>query len=243
MVYVVFIHQPYASMTCKGLLPAVFAKLRGVSKGVKVYVYALDQCENATDYPYEWHLEYVNQHTFGNMPKAETLPVNALIGSVTINGTTDVPGLFSVINAREFIAPFEMLVDEVQQYEEYINRMNTRMYIPRVPHLIDGGDNLVIPVNVFLSCMAQYDADFKVELVGSFAKLVLDENGLLKPFTKFTIWYDNEGKSFLVDEDTEIIHELTADGKDLKRYPTVLATEGTTTHSWLHFSCHYPLND
>ncbi len=243
MVNVVFIHQPYATLSCRGLLPVVFMDQQEVSKGVKVYVYALDRCKMVADYPYEWHLEYVNQLTFGNMPKAETLPTNALIGSVTIEEETNIPGLFTVRNAREFIAPFEMQVDEIFQNEEYINLMNTKMFIPRVPHLIDGGDNLVIPVNVFLSCLVQYDGDFNVELVGSFSKLVLDEDGMLKPFTKFTVWYDNEGKTFQVDEETEIMFELTTGGKDLKRYPTVLTIEGTTTHSWLHFSCLNPLND
>ncbi len=117
------------------------------------------------------------------------------------------------------------------------------MFIPRVPHLIDGGDNLVIPVNVFLSCMAQYDAYFKVELVGSFAKLVLDENGLLKPFTKFTIWHGNDGMSFVVDDGTKVLYELVPNGSDLKRYPSLLSQDGTTTRSKLCFSCRIPLTD
>ena len=243
MMYYVFVHQPFATMICRGLLPAIFPEVQAESYPYKAYVCALDQYKRAADYPYEWHLEYANQFRFGNMPKTEALPVNALIGSVTVLGPTDIPGLFEVRNARQFVAPLEVPIDEFLQYENIIKRMNTSMFIPRVPHLIDGGNNLVLPLNPFLHGVASSGGGFSIELVGSFSKLVLDENGMRKPFTKYTIWYGNEGKSFHVDDKTGILHELTPNGNDLKRYPSVPSPDGTTTHEKLFFTCSCPLND
>ena len=243
MMYYVFVHQPFATMACRGLLPAIFTDLQVESYPFKAYICALDFYKRAADYPYEWHQEYLNQYIFGNMPKVEDLPANALIGSVTVIGPTDIPGLFSVVNARQFVAPLQLPFHEFSQYEDIIERMNTTMFIPRVPHLIDHGQNLIVPLNVFSYDVASCGGNFSIELVGSFAKLVLDENGMLKPFTKFTIWYDDQGKSFLVDADTEIIHELTPDGSDLMRYPSQLSPDGTTLHAKLRFTCSSPLND
>ena len=243
MMYYVFVHQPFATLICRGLLPAVFTDQQFESFPVKAYIYALDEYKRAADYSYEWHQEYANQRTFGNMPKVESLPFNALIGTVTIVGPTDIPGFYLIRNAHEFIAPIDWEFDEIMKHEDYIERVNTKMFIPRVPHFIDECSNLIVPLNPFIHGVASFGGAFNVELVGSFAKLVLDENEKLKPFTKFTIWHGNDGMSFVVDDGTKVLYELVPNGSDLKRYPSLLSQDGTTTRSKLCFSCHIPLTD
>ena len=243
MMYYVFVHQPFATMICRGLLPVFYLDLQAKSYPCKVYVCSLAEFNRASDYTVEWHQECNNQRLFGNLPDTNELPVNQVIGSVKVIGTTDDPNLFCIRDAREFVAPFEVPFDQMSKYEEIIERMRTKMYIPHVPHLIDDGSNLVIPFNDFASSLAMYDHEFRIELVGSFAKLVLDEDGMLKPFSRFTVWNGTRGDCFAIDEDTRILHELNRDETDLKRYMSMLAPKGYTFRSWLHLSCHHPLND
>ena len=66
---------------------------------------------------------------------------------------------------------------------------------------------------------------------------------MLKPFTRYTLWRGDQGRTFVMDADCEIRHELTADGGDLRRYPSALAADGTTTRARLYLSCRFPVND
>ena len=100
----------------------------------------------------------------------------------------------------------------------------------------------MLPVNSFLYSLAWNECGFTIELVGDLAKLVLDEHGMLKPFTRYTLWRGDQGRTFVMDADCEIRHELTADG-DLRHYPSALAADGTTTRARLYLSCRFPVND
>ena len=243
MVQLVFSNQPYATMISYGLLPVVKLKWRPESFPFVAYIYALEESKRDADNPIEWRQEYINQKIFGNMPDVQELPVNSLIGKVVITGPTDVSGLYYIRYARKFVAPLDVPFEELSQWEDNIKRLNSKVYVPRVPHLVDDDSILIVPVDDFTYELSKHSEKICIGLVGSFAKLVLDENGELKPFTKFILWNANEGMTYLVDANTGIRFEMTENGSDLKRYPSLYSSDGTTTLSWLVLSTGYPLYD
>ena len=243
MVQLVFLHQPYATMTSYGLFPVARVKWRPESFPCVAYIYAIEESKREADNPHELRQEYVNQKVFGNMPDTRELPVNQLIGKVVITGPTDIPGIYYIRDARKFIAPLDVPFEELPQWEDYIKQLNSKVFVPRVPHLVDDDSTLVVPLDTFSYELSKYSDKICIGLVGSFAKLVLDENGQLKPFTKFILWNANEGMTYLVDSNTGIRFEMTEDDSDLKRYPSLFSPDGTMFRSWLVLSTGYPLYD
>ncbi|MBO6251605.1 MAG: hypothetical protein J6N71_09705 [Muribaculaceae bacterium] len=149
---------------------------------------------------------------------------------------------YIVGNAHEFVGPIGFTPDEAEQHFDLLKRVNTTIHIPRCPFVKGNGNELVLPVNSFLYSLAWNECGFTIELVGDLAKLVLDEHGMLKPFTRYTLWRGDQGRTFVMDADCDIRHELTTDG-DLRRYPSALAADGTTTRARLYLSCRFPVND
>ena len=213
MVHLVFSHQPYATMSSFGLLPVVRLKWRPKRFPCVAYVYAIEESESDADNPIEWWQEYINQKKFGNIPNRSWLPVNALIGKVEITGETDVPGLYYITNAHQFVAPLDVPIEDLPQWEKHLGRLYSTVFIPDVPSLSDEESMLSLPLDVFDFEVSKFDGKICLELAGSLAKLVLDENGMLKPFTKFKLWKDtvsvrgygffkNLGGSVFIDEFT-----------------------------------------
>lgn len=197
--------------------------------------------------PIEWVQEVNNQQAFGNLGETQDLPTNALIGFVDVFGPAGTDGnaerAYLVGNAHEFVCPIGFTPDEAEQHFDLLKRVNTTVHIPRCPFVKGNGNELVLPVNSFLYALAWNEQHFSIELVGDLAKLVLDEHGMLKPFTRYTLWRGDQGRTFVMDADCDIRHELTADGGDRRRYPSALADDGTTTRARLYLSCRFPVND
>ena len=233
--------QPYASMTCYGLKSVARLNWRPKSFPCVAYVYAIEESKREADNPLEWRQEHINQKVFGNMPDTRELPVNKLIGKVVITGPTDIPELYYIRNARKFVTPLDVPFEALPKWGFGIKLLYSRVFVPRVPHLINDDSILVVPLDDFAYELSKHSDKICIGLVGSFAKLVLDENGELKPFTKFILWNANEGMTYLVDANTGIRFEMTEDGSDLKRYPSLFSTDGTMTRSWLVLSTGYPL--
>ena len=239
-------------MICAGLANVVHLAVPPSQIPCRLFIYATKP-EYETCIPLEWRQEVINQQLFGNLESTDELPINQLIGFVDL--VRMIPHnynlwslgskktAFLVTNAHTFIVPLDINPDEVEQNLDFIELVNTKILIPRHPYLTDNEAELVLPVNMRLYSMASTGAAIFIQLAGEFAKLVLNEYGLLKPFTRYTLWHDNEGKRFVVDADTEIVHELNADGSDLCRYPSMLSPDGMTTRASLRFSCRFPLND
>ena len=236
-------NQPYASMSSEGLKSVARLNWRPKCFPCVAYVYAVEESKRESDNPIEWRQDYINQKLFGNMPDIHELPVNALIGKVVITGETDIPGLYNIRNARQFVAPFEVPFDELPQWEDYIKRLNSKVFVPCVPSLRDEESLLAFPLNDFAYALSKYGDKIRIGLVGSFAKLVLDENGILKPFTRFMVWNGKEGMTYLVDAESGVRYEMTEDGSDLKRFPSLYSSEGYTYRSWLVLSTGHPLYD
>lgn len=236
-------NQPYASMSSEGLKSVARLNWRPKIFPCVAYVYAVEESKRESDNPIEWRQDYINQKLFGNMPDIRELPVNALIGKVVITGETDIPGLYNIRNARQFVAPFEVPFEELPQWEDYIKLLNSKVFVPCVPSLRDDDSLLAFPLNDFAYELSKYGDKIRIGLVGSFAKLVLDENGILKPFTRFMVWNGKEGMTYLVDAESGVRYEMTEDGSDLKRYPSLYSSDGYTYRSWLVLSTNHPLYD
>lgn len=244
--------QPYASMLVKGLMNVVRIASQHPLENRRILIYATEPVSDPAT-PIEWVQEVNNQQSFGNLADTQDLPRHELVGFVDVLGPADPDTnvwaagkgerAYLVGNAHEFVMPLHITPNEVQEHLDFIKRVNTTVHIPRCPFFKDNGNNLVLPVNVFLDSLAWNEQDFSIELVGDFAKLVLYEHGLLKPFLRYTIWHGGIGRTFAVDDDTEVRYEINADNSDLRRYPSALAPDGTTTRAKLHFSCRFPLND
>lgn len=244
------INQPYASLVCNGLENVVHMKVPPSEIPCRLYIFA-DVQDNGGQTPLEWQQEVINQQLFGNLDYPDELPTKRLIGFVDV--VRAVPHDFNlwsrcssqqaylVSNARAFVMPLHIKPCDVEQNLDFIERVNTRILIPRRPYFTDGESELVLPVNESLYCMALGGANFSLQLTGEFAALVTDERGMLKPFTKYTLWHGNEGTTFVVDDDTEIVHELNDDGSDLRRYHSALSPDGVTTRATIRFSCRYRL--
>lgn len=243
MVHLVLSIQPYATMSSYGLLPVVRLKWRPKRFPCMAYVYAIEESESDADNPIEWRQEYINQKKFGNIPNRSWLPVNALIGSVEITGETDVPGLYYIRNARRFVAPLDVPVEDLPQWEKHLGRLCSTVFVPNVPSLSDEESILSLPFDVFDFEVSKYDSKICLELAGSLARLVLDKNGMLKPFTKFMLWNGKVNKSYLLDDETSIRYEMNENGSDLKRYPSLYSPDGYTFRAWLVLSTKHPLND
>ena len=112
-----------------------------------------------------------------------------------------------------------------------------------MPSLSDEESMLSLPLDVFDFEVSKFDGKICLELAGSLAKLVLDENGMLKPFTKFKLWNGRVGMSYLVDDETCIRYEMNENSSDLKRYPSLFSPDGYTFRAWLILSTKHPLND
>lgn len=239
--------QPYASMLVKGLMNVVRTANQQLLENRRLYIYATEPVSDPAT-PIEWVQEVNNQQAFGNLGETKDLPTNALIGFVDVLGHagTDTNGnaerAYLVGNAHEFVGPIGFTPNEAEQHFDLLKRVNTTIHIPRCPFVKGNGNELVLPVNSFLYSLAWNECGFTIELVGDLAKLVLDEHGMLKPFTRYTLWRGDQGRTFVMDADCDIRHELTTDG-DLRHYPSALAADGTTTRARLYLSCRFPVND
>jgi len=249
-----FIEQTFATELSKGLQPYLVTDQWLESDRERAYIFALPKFRDASVFPIEMHQESFNHRAFGNMPneqdEEEKLPVWSLLGFVDlekINGELQKVGsddyVYLVRNAHEYVAPIEMQPDEIADSRDFIARLNTKMFVPRVPCLRDGGRDLMVPVNPFLYSLCLNEHGINFDLSPSMAKLVLDEDGKLKPFEKFTVWCYREAKSFLVDEETRIFYKDQELVEPFKDCPCILPESKDRLGLMLHLSCHHPLYD
>ena len=243
-------NEPFATGISRGLYPTIFTDQRIVSFPERAYIYSLEVFRQVTDYPIEWHQESFNNRIFGNIPEDSELPINALLGFVDIIGTDPSAQklgtgetVYRIGNAHEFVAPFEIGLKEIDDYSNLLKQLNTQMYVPRVPFVRDSGTELVIPANAFVESLCRHGYNFNLDLSPSLARLVLDEQGNLRPFRKFTIWYSDWANSYLMDDETKIIIRSGEEIEKMKRCPRIYGTTEERVGARIHFSCHHPLFD
>ena len=134
-------NQPFATGICRGLYPAIFTDQPLVSNPERAYIYSLDVFRRATDFPIEWLQESFNNRIFGNIPEENELPTNSLLGFVDILAAdpraqklSTGESVYLVRNAHEFVAPFEIELDEIANYSDLINQFSM---IPRPSVVVD----------------------------------------------------------------------------------------------------------
>lgn len=243
-----FTPQPYATMIAKGLLNAVRTSLH-LEKAQRIFIYAGEPVTNPA-MPIEWTQEVINHQLFGNLAETKDLPTNELVGFVDVVcpadpmsnvWTLDKKPAYLVGNAHAFDSPLVILDNKngkVHGIEDYVP---SHVFKPAHPYLLDYDEELVLPVNRRLFYMASMRQTLKFELTGSLAVQVLDDNGELKPFSKFTVINNRRAKSFLFEG--ELCYELTPDSTDLQLYPSVTSANGQKEHVQLVLSCRYALDD
>ncbi len=215
---------PLANMLVRGLISVI--KMDAEASEMPCLIYVFGSTEVEKNMPIEWELEVLLQTAFGNLPEQ-----------------TDVkPGTY-VLGSLDIVHEIGHWDDGILYQVENAHMIDSAIFVAKTPFLRDGGNELFIPTNPYLYSLASNGEGLSLELVGDFAQLVLDENGFLKPFVKYTLWCGEELKSFIVDEETTIHHELNEDGTDLRRYRSVLSPNGFATRAWLHLSCRHPWDD
>jgi len=243
-----FVNEPFALGHCLGVLPYLVTD-QHLSPKERVYIYALERFRQLTDYPVELHQEANNQRIYGNLPEDEELPINVLLGSVDVvdiwPGTREIgedERVYRVTNAHLFVAPFEIQPNEIEENAEIIKLMPTNTFFPRVPSLCDGGREFLCPTNDFMFDYCLNDGDVNLDLSPALSKLLLDDEGNLKPISKLTLWNGRWAKSYLVDDDTQIVFR-EGQMDELVRCPRIFPETDNLVGAMVHFSCHHPLND
>lgn len=246
MIY--FVNQPFGTGYVKGILPHLFTDQRLVFNE-RVYIYALEEYHRLSDYPLELHQECFNHKRYDNMPDDEKLPVNAILGFVDVReviaGARQIDEgehVYAVTNAHMFVAPLEVEPDEIYKHDDIILMMNTQMFVPRVPSLRNGGTEFLCPTEAFHFELSKYGQSFKLDLSPSLAKLLLDENGDLKPITKLTLWCGSVAKSYLVEGEVEIVYRKE-NMDELQRCPRIFPESDERVGAMVQFPCNHHLYD
>lgn len=194
---IVFLPQPFAAMAVSNLLPVVPLEVRPDENRNRFLVYATKPVENQ-EMPIEWIMDAYNHMVYGNIPEADRLPINAIVGYVEVcyhpcsdrsiwTARYRIP-MYRVINARVFTYPLHVskpalesnfigqILDSIPVYD---------VHAPRKPEV--QGDELVLPVNTKLFIRASLGSELTLDLNGELACQVLDVHGELRRFLQLTL--------------------------------------------------------
>ena len=237
-----FIQQPYAEMLVRGLRNALPNEC--FSKGDRIYINALIPNPNA-DTPLEWYQEVRNQQLFGNLPPDEDLTYSLCLGFVdvlrnankrdSIWNETSVPSVI-VHNAHAFDEPQLFMPRGSFSAQD----IPTHKFTPSKPYLINDENELAIPVNHSIFKNTTKDSVVTFELAESLAIAATSVNGMLKNFSKFTLYCCQESKSFLWNNGCEIIWDQDPLTNDLVLYPSLDKPSGKAPRARLRLSCRHP---
>lgn len=242
----VILKQPWAEMASAGLMTVVHvnAPLEEVPK--RIFFYAMEP-DHSIGCPIEWLQEVHNQQVFGNIPKTDELPTNAIVGFANVGGIAPEdfniwsrgapPNRYFLVNAHLFDKPIplgeadELLDDHLPPYHKVRRRF-----------LYESENDLVVPVSAEIFQLASQGQSFMIDLIGDAADVIIDRRNQLKPFSAFRLICDAKEKRFLFTDDCNIIVEVNDDGS-LKLYPSVLREDGTGARASLQLCCDHPIDD
>ena len=217
------------------------------SRGQRIFVYAAAPVFEP-DTPLEWIQEVINQQLFGNLPSTDDLPFGLWLGFVDALYPADTNSsvwsaqstpMVMVANAHAFDEP--QLIIPRKGFEA--SDIPSHKFSSRIPHSLFCDDELLVPVSQLVYENAAQGKDVYFELAGTLALIVMDNKGMLKEFSKFTLSYGQRSKSYLWNIDCDIIWEQSPLTSDLVLYPSVYATSGKVPRARLRLSCRYPLID
>lgn len=235
-----FIQQPHAEMIVRGLRIAIPDE--HFSKGDRIYINAAVPVLDLNA-PLEQRQEVINQQLFGNLPPTVDLPYGKCVGFVDVlcqaDGTESIwssPAEPSVIvtNAHVFDEPQPVIPRSWYDAED----IPSHKFLGSSPYSFN--DELRLPVNEGLFAIAMRGGSITFELSGSMADHTLTSDKLLKDFEKFTLRCGNRSKTFLWNDECDVVWEQDAETDDLVFYPSVYDVSGKAPRAWLHLSCRYP---
>ena len=175
------------------------------SRGQRIFIYATVPAYDPGT-PLEWLQEVINQQLFGNLPPTEDLPIGQCLGFVDVLCEADkrdgiwsaapVPSVL-VNNAHAFDEPQLIMPRKGFEAED----IPSHKFSPYHPYSLYRDEELVVHV-----CQSVYDkaangGEVTFELAGTLAVVALDDNGMLKDFSKFTLSCGQRSKSYLWNND------------------------------------------
>ena len=242
----VILKQPWAEMASAGLMTVVHvnAPLEEVPK--RIFFYAMEP-DHSIGYPIEWLQEVHNQQVFGNIPKTDELPTNAIVGFANVGGIAPddlniwsrgaPPNRYFLVNAHKFDNPIpiedaaNLNAGHLPPYHKVCRRF-----------LYESENDLVIPVSEEVQTLASQGKLFEIDLIGTTVNVIIDRRNQLKPFSAFRLICGNKEKRFLFTDDCRIVVDVNDDGS-LKYYPSVLREDGTGARASLQLCCDHPIDD
>lgn len=236
-----FIQQPYATMLVRGLRNAIPDER--FSRGDRIYINAVVPVLDLNA-PLEHFQEVINHQLFGNLPPTESLPHGKCLGFVDVLCQADgnesrwacIPEPTVIVtNAHEFDEPQPIKPRKWYDAED----IPSHKFLGSSPNLFK--DELRVPVNEGLYAIATRGGCITFELTGTLAVIALTDDKFLKEFEKFTVICGNRSKTFLWNEDCDVVWEQNPDTDDLVLYPSVYDASGKAPRAWLHLSCRNPL--
>ena len=240
-----FIQQPYATMIVRGLRNAIPDE--HFSRGQHIYINASVPVFNPNT-PLEWLQEVINHQLFGNLPPTEDLPYGKCVGFVDVlcqaDGNesrwtkTQEPTVI-VTNAHVFDEPQSIMPRGWYDAEDIPSHQFGERSVMIWRHF----DELCVPVNEKLYDIASQGGSVTFEMTGSLAVDTLLDNGEDQMFEKFTLSCGQRSKSFLWNDDCDVVWEQDPETDDLVLYPSVYAASGKAPRARLQLSCRYPLID
>ena len=242
----VILKQPWAEMASAGLMTVVHinAPLEEVPK--RIFFHAMGP-DRSIGYPIEWLQEVHNQQVFGNIPKTDELPTNAIVGFANVGGIAPddlniwsrgaPPNRIFLVNAHVFDKPIppgvadELSDDHLPPYHKVCRRF-----------LYESENDLVIPVSEEVLTLASQGKSFEIDLIGNTVNVIIDRRNQLKPFSAFRLICGNKEKRFLFTDDCRIVVDVNDDGS-LKYYPSVLREDGVGARASLQLCCDHPIGE
>lgn len=242
----VILKQPWAEMASAGLMTVVHvnAPLEEVPK--RIFFYAMEP-DHSIGYPIEWLQEVHNQQVFGNIPKTDELPTNAIVGFADVVGIASEdfniwsrgapPNRYFLVNAHKFDNPIpiedaaNLNAGHLPPYHKVCRRF-----------LYESENDLVIPVSEEVQTLASQGKLFEIDLIGTTVNVIIDRRNQLKPFSAFRLICGNKEKRFLFTDDCRIVVDVNDDGS-LKYYPSVLREDCTGARASLQLCCDHPIDD
>ena len=225
------VSQPYATMICKGLIGEVPVEVPHEERFERIYIYATEQVINHQT-PVELVQLVSNQLLYGNIDKAESLPVNAVVGYVNVDFEEPVnTPVWNAALGNETCLAYSAHVFDSPIFIPYDALENINLefadIFPSYCMLCDNarlaGQLLTVPLSEQLFFKFVHCNKLVVDVDVNLANELLDENNVLREIRYLHIECGNRSRSFICD--AELISNLDENGEQIL-YPSVL-TDGS----------------
>ena len=240
---IVFLPQPFAAMAVSNLLPVVPLEVRPDENRNRFLVYATKLVNNR-EIPVEWTMEASNHMVYGNIPEADRLPFNAIVGYVEVcchpcsdrsiwTARHGVP-MYRVVKSRVFSYPLHVLKSAFESnfFGQILGTIP--VYDVHAPYKPEAhGDELVLPVNAKLFRRASLGGELTLDLSDDLACQVLDKCSNLRRILLLTLTCGIHRLRFKFQGQIAVV--LNGNAEPVL-YPSVLQSCGRDTRKQLILS-------